>query len=271
MRTAWSLARSLVPRSLRSSRFPIVTPAATGRNFASYTFICGLHRSGTTLLENLVHAACDVTVLRATVPENEGQHLQDVYPLAQRHGGPGRFAFAPEMHPDPVTDPIASAHRERLLACWTPWMVGEGSVFLEKSPPNVTKIPWLRSVFPGAQFIVLTRDPRAVAMATARWSRTSLEELIFHWHVAYASARISFGPDCHLVRYEELCADPERVLGELVDKLQLLRRKQPLALPRRFEIYDANAKYLSKFPQRVFASGSWTSFGYSLDSVACDR
>lgn len=271
MRTAVSRARRVVLRSLRSSRLPIVTPAAPGRTFASYIFICGLHRSGTTLLENLIHSACDVTVLRAKVPENEGQHLQDVYPLAQRHGGPGRFAFAPEMHPGPMANPIASAHRERLLACWTPWMVGKGSAFLEKSPPNLTKIPWLRSVFPRAQFIVLTRDPRAVAMATARWSRTSLEELIFHWHVAYESARTSFGPDCHLVRYEELCADPERVLGDLIARLRLPRREQPLTLPSRFDIYDANAKYLNKFPPRIFASGSWASFGYSLGPVACDR
>lgn len=150
-------------------------------------------------------------------------------------------------------------------------MVGKGSAFLEKSPPNLTKIPWLRSVFPRAQFIVLTRDPRAVAMATARWSRTSLEELIFHWHVAYESARTSFGPDCHLVRYEELCADPERVLGDLIARLRLPRREQPLTLPSRFDIYDANAKYLNKFPPRIFASGSWASFGYSLGPVACDR
>ena len=64
-------------------------------------FIGGLHRSGTTMLENLIMKTFDVSVLRAQVPENEGQHLQNVYLPASEYGGPGRFAFSDQMFRDP--------------------------------------------------------------------------------------------------------------------------------------------------------------------------
>ena len=167
---------------------PLIQPAATPRTFDRYCFIAGLHRSGTTLTEHLLQATCDVSVLRADVPENEGQHLQDVVPAAIRLGGPGRFAFSTEMHTPVATGAAAEDQRARLLACWTPWVTGDAPLLVEKSPPNLVRIPWLRSVFPGARFLIVTRDPRASAAATEKWSTSSLRELIYHWHVAHAAA-----------------------------------------------------------------------------------
>ena len=58
-------------------------------------FVGGLHRSGTTLLADLIAAHPLTSGFANTgVPADEGQHLQDVYPSARAFGGPGRFGLA---------------------------------------------------------------------------------------------------------------------------------------------------------------------------------
>lgn len=242
---------------------PLLRPTETPQDFDCYLFICELHRSGTTLLEALIDSVCDCAVLRADVPENEGQHLQDVFPSAMMHGGPGRFAFAPEMHPAPSDPGAAVAARQRLLSCWTPFVSGDKPLLLEKSPPNLTKIAWLRSVFPAARFVILTRDPRAVAAATRKWTRNPVSELIFHWHVAHDAAWRAIGPDCHHVRYEDLCADPDAEMTRLISALDLPRRTDTAQRPERFaRVTSSNEKYLSKFSPIKLGAGAWDHFGY---------
>lgn len=244
---------------------PLVQPAATPRPFDRHVFIAGLHRSGTTLVEHLVQATCAVSVLRADVPENEGQHLQDVVPAAIQLGGPGRFAFAPQMHTAPVDGAEADRQRDRLLACWTPWVDGDAPVLLEKSPPNLVRIPWLRSLFPGARFLIVTRDPRAAAAATLKWAASSHRELVYHWHVAHAAALAAAGADCTFLRYEDLCADPPDALDRIIAALDLPRRAQPLDLTDRFaQIRNSNDRYLADLPPTRYGPGAWDRLGYDL-------
>jgi hypothetical protein len=224
-----------------------------------------LHRSGTTMVEALLQAQCDVSVLRCgDVSENEGQHLQDVYPRALDHGGPGKFAFAPEMHGAAV-EAGAATLRNRLLRCWTPWVEGDASVLLEKSPPNLVRIDWLRSVFPGAKFVIVTRDPRVVAAATAKWARMSVPELVFHWSVAHGAAAMAMGADCVHIRYEDLCRDSASEITRVIKALDLPSRAMVLDLPDRYaSLTDTDSEYLSKLPAFEFGAGIWEQFGYSL-------
>lgn len=254
-------------RGIASLKLPLIDPADEPRTFDRILFVCGLHRSGTTLVEQTLHAACEISVLRAEVPESEGQHLQDVYPSAARHGGPGRFAFAIEMHPAPPDAANARRARERILACWTKFVEGEAPTLLEKSPPNLTKIPWLRAVFPGAQFVIVTRDPRAVAAATVKMSGASIPEMVFHWHVAHDGLKAAMGADCHHIRYEDFCADMEGAIGGMIDGLGLTRRASPLPLPDRFaNIVSTNDRYIKALPRLAYGTGSWSDFGYDLTS-----
>ena len=65
----------------------------------SYVFVCGLPRSGTSVLGRNIARLENCTGLTNTgVLEDEGQFLQDVYPVASDHGGDGRFGFDPRMH-----------------------------------------------------------------------------------------------------------------------------------------------------------------------------
>jgi hypothetical protein len=228
-------------------------------------FIAGLHRSGTSMLEHFLHSHLDVSVLRGPVAENEGQFFQDVYPLGRDYGGPGRFAFAPEMHLDAPPDELAQAYRSRLLECWQPHIVGSADVLMEKSPPNITKIPWLRKVFPGSRFLVVVRDPRAVALATQKWSGTTLAELMLHWHAAQSSAHAALSDDCTVVRYEDFCENPLGLTHQLSAKWHIPLRSQPLDLADRFAIVsNVNAAYLRAFPNLYFGPGAWQKFGYEL-------
>jgi hypothetical protein len=231
-------------------------------------FICGLHRSGTSLLEHHLSARYRVARLRARVPENEGQFLQDVFPLEQPYGGPGHFAFYPQMAFGPVADPaVARVRRDRLLASWAPWIDGEGGVLLEKSPPNVTRIGYLRSLFPGARFVVWTRDPRAVSCSTRKWTGLPLPTLMMHWNAAYMHAIAALEDDCLLVGYETFCADPEGSLQRIAAFCELEPRTPPLALAPRFaRIENGNPKYLSRFPpyRNRAKIKAWELLGYTL-------
>ena len=237
-----------------------------GGNVDRMLFICGLHRSGTTMVEHYLRAVAEVACLRASAPENEGQHLQDVYPAAIDCGGPGRFAFEPAMNPDPPDTGEADVLRRRLLDCWAPFVVGEEQVLCEKSPPNLTKIRWLRRIFPGAQFLIVVRDPRASAAATMKWAKSSsYEELIFHWGVAHSLAIRDLDDDCHTLRYEDFCEAPKSALEKSGILDAIPRRSAEFPVEERFQkVSNSNGEYISAMPARRFGDGAWNHFGYDI-------
>jgi hypothetical protein len=198
------------------------------------------------------------------VSENEGQHAQAVYSPAFVFGGPGRFAFSADMRRELKALCDFENHRKAILSDWAAFVVGSSPTLIEKSPPNLTKIWWLRNVFPGAKFIILARDPLAVAGATLKWSRTSLEELMMHWHVAYSAALKDISPDdCITVRYEDFTADPETSVDRIGQFLAVERRPEALTISNRFkEMSNSNGKYIVMHGGRTYGKGAWNDFGY---------
>lgn len=251
-----------------------IRPTADAQPLVRPVFVCGLHRSGTTLLVDHLKAHFDLAWLQnIRVPEGEGQFVQDVYPQEKPFGGPGSFAFSPQMRLRPVADD-ATARRQadRLAACWGGFAAG-GARLLEKSPSNITRIGYLRSLFPDARFIVWMRDPRAVSLATRKWSRRSdLSTLMQHWSTAYLAAFEDLADDCIIARYEDFCADPAGELERIARFCDLDRRATPLASQDRFEeIRNSNAKYLAEFPpqaQRIPGMAAWELYGYDLGGGA---
>ena len=113
-------------------------------------FISGLHRSGTTQLNETLATHPDVSgILGTGAPHDEGQHLQDVFPTARSHGGPGRFAFDPAAH---LTErsPLATAAPAR-SGCSSSgarhWDL-DRRVLIEKSPPNLIRMRFLQALYP---------------------------------------------------------------------------------------------------------------------------
>jgi hypothetical protein len=235
-------------------------------------FICGLHRSGTTLLYDHIANGFDVAIFEnPKVPEKEGQFLQDVFPMEKPYGGPGSFAFYPQMHFMPIEDPeLARQERNRLLKRWSPWLTGNKQVLLEKSPPNITRIAYLRSVFPTAKFIVWTRDPRAVSLATQKWHGLSIDTLMLHWNTAYMQAFKDLDDDCIVLRYEDFCADPESELQRISRHINVPYVGVKNVQNRFKELANSNPKYIEMFPPNYRFRASvkaWEIFGYDFDST----
>jgi Sulfotransferase family len=226
----------------------ISAPPAAPRRLV---FVAGLHRSGTSLIHRCLAAHPDVSGFTGTgVPEDEGQHLQTVYPPDYLYGGAGLFGFAPEMHLTEASPLARPENRERLLREWgAHWRPG-AAVGIEKSPPNLVRTRFLQALFPDAAFVVVLRHPIAVAGATrkGRRMRLSYRSLVHHWVACHETlaADATHVRALHLVRYERFVADPD---GELAH-LQVALGLEPHPSGERVRT-DANERYLARWRSRL--------------------
>jgi hypothetical protein len=241
-------------------------------------FVGGLHRSGTTPLTRALATHPQVSGFADTgVEEDEGQHLQDVYPPAMAHGGPGRFALTPAAHlteHSPLLTPDTAA---RLLERWRPHWDLARPVLVEKSPPNLLMSRFLQGAFPDARFVMVVRHPAIVSLSTRKWARLrSLGALLGHWFAAHRT----FEEDAaHLrrllvVKYEHLVADPRGTLAGIASFLELDGEIPAAGIDtRRSATYERQWADLAAGPpwrRRRFGSlcrryeAAATHFGYSL-------
>lgn len=189
-----------------------------------FVFLCGLHRSGTTLLFRMLREhpemsgfANNQVAAEWTPLEDEGQFLQGIYSPAMCYGGPGSFAFAPEAHLTESSELLTPANKAQLAVDWFPYWDLSKRYLLEKSPPHLLMTRFLESAFPNSSFVIIVRHPVAVSLATAKWSARSLDSLIEHWLAAHET----FQQDRpHLQRvmtvsYEALAEDPAATLRQI--------------------------------------------------------
>jgi Sulfotransferase family len=191
-------------------------------NNYKYVFVCGLQRSGTSLLGRNVARLENCTGLTNTgVFMDEGQFIQDVYPIDNDLGGAGRFGFDPRAHRTETSELLTPENIERLKASWHRYWDSSKTFCVEKTPANLLMTRFLQVAFPDSYFIIMKRHPVPVSMASQRWKLgvTPLYRLIEHWlhcHHLFEQDRK------HLRRvyelsYEDYVADPAKYHQEIAE------------------------------------------------------
>lgn len=205
---------------------PAPVDGAPGVAGHTLVFVAGLHRSGTTPLTRLLGAHPQISTFRDTgVKEDEGQHLQDVYPSARAYGGAGRFAFAPQAHLTESSELVTATNAQRLFDSWSAHWDLSRPYLVEKSPPNLIMTRFLQALFPQSRHVVIVRHPVVVALSTRRWAGPAvpLSRLIEHWLTAHETfcADAPHVARLHVLKYEHLVSETARTLGDLAHFLGL--------------------------------------------------
>jgi len=189
-------------------------------------FMGGLHKSGTSILHRLLRAHPSISGFADTgVAEDEGQHLQSVFPPAHRYGGPGEFAFDLRSHLSEDSVLISPDNRDKLLREWGSYYDLSKEVLLEKSPPNLVRSRFFQALFPHTCFVFIVRHPIPVALATRKWTNVSITQLLLHWHVAYSvmSMDLRYIKHYALIRYEDFVESPQAHLDKICDLVEVER------------------------------------------------
>jgi hypothetical protein len=217
-----------------------------------FVFLCGLHRSGTSPLFRILREHPDISGFRDTgVPEDEGQHLQTVFQPAKAHGGPGRFGFVKEAHLTEKSDLVSAENGQKLFEQWSKYWDLTKPCLLEKSPPNFIRTRFLQALFPPSYFVVISRHPIAVCLATSKWVTDSLESLMEHWlhcHELFELDRPHLR-EVRVIKYEDLIQAPDVELRQIYRFLGLSPHPSPPLDPAGNERYLSTWRKLSAEPK----------------------
>ncbi len=189
-----------------------------------FIFIVGLHRSGTSLLHQILREHPLISGFKDTgVSEDEGQHLQTILPTGLEMGGPGRFGYHPEAYMD-ETHPLATPQTAaQLWEQWKPFWDITHPYLIEKSPPNILRTRFLQQLFPNSAFIAILRHPVAIAYATRKWSKTSIPSLLQHTLLCYEVffKDVPFLNKVLILRYEEFVESPKLWITKILHWLDI--------------------------------------------------
>jgi Sulfotransferase family len=185
-----------------------------------YVFVCGLPRSGTSVLGRNIGRLEDCTDFKNTgVGMDEGQFLQDVYPTAHEFGGAGRFGFDSRTHRTETSSLLTAENVARLRASWHTHWDNSKTIFVEKTPGNLLMTRFLQAAFPNSYFIVIRRHPVPVGMAAQKWkvNVTSLYSMFEHWlhcHELFEQDK-KYLKHVYELRYEDYVENPGKYHEEI--------------------------------------------------------
>ncbi len=186
-----------------------------------YVFVCGLGRSGTSVLGRNVARLENCTGFKNTgVLEDEGQFLQDVYPNDLVYGGAASFGFDSRAHLTEASHLVTPVNALKLRRSWEQYWEPNKSICVEKTPGNLLRTRFLQAIFPNSYFVVIRRHPIAVSMANnQQWRMTfrSLHKLLDHWLHCHAifDADKKYLKHVYELTYEDYIQNPDKYHQEI--------------------------------------------------------
>ena len=188
-----------------------------------YVFVCGLGRSGTSVLARNVARLENCTGFKNTgALEDEGQFLQDVYRSDNVYGGAGAFGFDPRAHLTEHSPLFTPENGLKLRQNWERYWDQTKAIRVEKTPGHLLKTRFLQAVFPNSYFIVVRRHPIPVSLANnQRWKVTfaPLHKLFDHWLHCYGLFEEDkrYLKHVYELTYEDYIEDPNKCYQNIAE------------------------------------------------------
>lgn len=210
-------------------------PMAAAAHDATPIFIIGMHRSGTTLLEQMldghsqVHGAGELYDFTSAMRHATDHHCQGVIDatIIERASQSG-FDFAE----------VGQRYLEGVQ-----WRLGEKRFFTDKLPSNFLNVGFICRALPQAKLLHMVRDPREVCFSNLRelfssanaYSYDQLELADFHlqYHALMAHWREAFPGRILDIHYDRLVREPEAVIREVCEFCGLDFEPEMLAIGNR--------------------------------------
>lgn len=241
--------------------FPVRTPAATAFDPAAPVFICGMFRSGSTLVEQILSRHSRVTAGGELefVPAMVAQYLQP-YPAAVTAPGAPTPAAMRKIYLDELA--IVHPHYD---------------VLTDKRPDNFLHIGLIKMMFPAARIVHSFRHPldNIISVFFANFHPVvkydSHVEDIAHWYVQYrrlmAHWKSLYGDEIFEMNYDAAVVDPRPMIERLLAHCGLDFEEQCLgASPPGAPIRTPSA-WQVRAPLHQKSSGRWRHYAAHLDSA----
>ena len=197
-------------------------------------FVCGVTRSGTTLLRLMLDSHPELAIPGEThwVPklikafERSPQTAEDAANMAIDHKRWGDFHLDAEELRARISDldPVTAA--DAIRAFYLSYAEREGKTrYGDKTPGYVREMRRIQRVLPEARFIHIIRDGRDVSLSHMRmnWGPETYEQSARLWRNRIRKARKMAPSIDHYVevRFEDLVDDTEGVLRTVCDFIEL--------------------------------------------------
>ena len=234
---------------------------ASGSGRTAPIFICGMFRSGSTLVEQVLAAHAAVT---------PGGELDLLPELARRHL-PADAAW-PVLEQPAALQAMAEGYRDAVERRFP-----GAQVLTDKRPDNFLSIGLIKALFPDARIVFTRRNPMDNCLSvyflhlshampyaldlldTAHWYRQH-QRLMTHWQALY-------GADIHTVDYDALVADPEPAITRLLDFCGLDWDPACLDFHRSRHVVQTASLWQVRQPLYRHASGRWRHYERHLDGL----
>lgn len=242
-----------------------IEPAAQDAPGAKPLFICGMFRSGSTLVEQVLAAHPQVTA---------GGELNWLRQLAT-----GQLAPFPELMatPDPSREAaLAEGYRANLASLFPDGM--DGAYITDKRPDNFLLIGLIKRLFPDARIIHTVRHPLDTGLSVFQQHLDlrvtgyasdlgdighyygQYRRLMAHWHATYPGSILDFD-------YDSFVASPRPALERLLGFLGLDWDDRCLEFHKLGNTVKTASYWQVRQPLSTRASGRWRNYGAHLEPL----